>query len=109
MSLQPALPGHALTTLAIGAAGLHADHRWRTLVTAATIRLVLLAEAFTTDDVWDQLDSQGVTTHDNRALGAVMKAMQQCGLIEATTTFLPSSRTVNHHRPVRVWRATQVA
>ena len=77
--------------------------------TAATIRLVLLAEAFTTDDVWDQLDSQGVTTHDTRALEAVMKAMQKCGLIEATTTFLPSSHTINHHRTVRVWRATQVA
>jgi len=109
MSLQHVLPGHNAGTLAIGAAGQHADVRWRTLATAAILRLAFQGGSFTTDDVWTVVEPFGVTTHDNRALGAVMKAMQRTGLIEATTTFLPSTRAVNHNRPVRVWRATQVA
>ena len=107
---QAVLPGHRAATLAVGAAGAHMDHRWKTLATAAVLRLALSASAgFTTDDVWAQLDPHAIVTHDNRALGAVMKAMQKCGLIEATTTFVPSARTVNHNRPVRVWRTKTVA
>ena len=107
MSLQ-VLPGFNAGTLAIGSAGQHADHRWKTLATAAVIRLSMGGE-FTTDDVWAQLEPQGVTTHENRALGAVMKAMQKCGLIAPTDHFRCSARAINHNRPVRIWLAKATA
>ena len=111
MTLQAVVPGHNAGTLAIGAVGQHADLRWKTLATAAVIRLSMQGgghAGFTTDDVWAQLEPQGVTTHENRARGAVMKTRQACGLIAPAQEWRGSARAANHGRPVRVWRG-QVA
>jgi len=82
----------------------HADEAWKQhalQVIASTARA--LGE-FTTDDVWDRLDP-AYSTHEPRALGALMKAMASRGVITATERYRTSKRSECHNRPVRVWRA----
>jgi hypothetical protein len=61
---------------------------------------------FTTDDVWGWLESDMEPgTHDNRAMGAVMRKAQRKGWIEPTDRVRKSTRAVCHSRPVRVWES----
>lgn len=60
---------------------------------------------FTTDLIWSWMDLAGLTTHDNRAMGAVMKKAQAEGWIEPTDRVVKSTRPVCHSRPIRVWRS----
>jgi hypothetical protein len=45
------------------------------------------------------------TTHEPRALGAVMRQLARDGVIEPTDTYAPSGRSQNHNRPQRIWRS----
>jgi len=60
---------------------------------------------FTTDKVWVLMDGVHATTHDNRAMGAVMRKAQAEGWIEPTDRVIKSTRAVCHSRPIRVWRS----
>ena len=61
---------------------------------------------FTTDDIWEQLKTSPLPTpHEPRALGAVMIAVQRCGIITATDKYRQSTRPECHARPIRVWQA----
>jgi len=60
----------------------------------------------TTDDVWWWLELIGKhKTHDNRAMGAVMRKAQAEGWIEPTDRVIKSTRPVCHSRPIRVWKS----
>lgn len=60
---------------------------------------------FTADDVWKLLEPSEASTHEPRAMGAVMQAAARDHLIEATDRTTQSSLARRHARPVRVWRS----
>jgi len=73
-------------------------------IAVSTLRAL---DTFTTDDVWDLLDRNGITTHDRRALGSVMKRLEREGRIAPTGNWQQSRRVECHARPVRVWQAVR--
>lgn len=89
---------------AIDRADAHADEAWKQHAEKVVAWTALALREFTTDDVWDSLDP-AYSTHEPRALGAVMKRMAARGVIVPTDRYQTSKRSECHNRPVRVWRA----
>lgn len=87
---------------AISRVAAHADGDWIDHTLHVIWCLAIAQDTLTTDDVWDALGTDD-TTHEPRALGAVMKKAAQAGYITATDTYRPSARAACHARPVRVW------
>jgi hypothetical protein len=57
-----------------------------------------------TDDIERlRMTRQGPSTHENRALGPLMREAQKNGVCEPTDYWVPSSQRVNHRRHMRVW------
>lgn len=82
----------------------HADEAWKQHALTVIASTAWALGEFTTDDVWDRLDP-AYSTHEPRALGALMKAMATRGVITPTQQYRTSKRSECHNRPVRVWRA----
>ena len=61
---------------------------------------------FTSADARDRLRWRRphVKTHDDRAIGAVMKSLHKAGIIEPTGRYISQQRKRNHCRPLREWR-----
>lgn len=55
------------------------------------------------EEIWDALAVEGVTTHEPRAMGPVMKRLQADKIIEPTGDFMISPSPLGHGRPSRVW------
>ena len=53
----------------------NADEGWKRAAEQTVWEWSQSARPFTTDDVMESLEALGVTTHDNRALGPVMRRM----------------------------------
>lgn len=53
----------------------NADEGWKRAATQVVWEFAQSSNAFTTDDVMEALEGLGVVTHDNRALGPVMRRM----------------------------------
>lgn len=53
----------------------NADEGWKRAAARIVWELSQMPGGFTTDDVMEGLDDMGVVTHDNRALGPVMRRM----------------------------------
>ena len=96
--MQPALWDHQITNVAK-----NATPGWCDAAYAAVVRVASRKLQFTTDDVWQEI--AGPVTHDNRALGAVMRRARTEKVCEPTMQYTPSTRDVCHGRPVRVWRS----
>lgn len=60
----------------------NADEGWKRAAEQAVWDRSRLGRSFTTDDIMDDLDIMGVSTHDNRALGPVMRRMLRKNVIE---------------------------
>jgi hypothetical protein len=82
----------------------HAHAEWLAFALLTVKNLALLGPEFTTDAVWERLDHYGVTTHEPRAMGAVVKRAVRDGLIVSTGRYVKSGRKVNHARPIPVYR-----
>jgi hypothetical protein len=80
-----------------------ASQDWKDRAAFAVSCVILHNTEFTTDKVWaaDPSLDDGVT--ENRAMGGVMSKAKSQGLITPTNRTEPSSRTVSHSRPLRVW------
>lgn len=59
----------------------------------------------TSNDLWELLDQRGITTHDNRAMGALFLRAAREGLLVKTSETVPSTRKSRHAGDVRVWRS----
>lgn len=60
---------------------------------------------FTTCDIWFTLEGLGIAPPEEpRAMAAVITKAKQLGWIKSTDSWRTSARSVNHGRPVRVWR-----
>ncbi len=83
---------------------LHPDPAaWITRALEAVRRVAERYVAFTSDDVWAELD-QDTGAGDNRTLGPVMKLAAVEGYCSATDRTQKSARKSCRH-PVRVWRS----
>lgn len=90
----------------VEAAGEAANEVWMASAQQALRHLCDTGAAFTTDDLWLALEQAGVSTHEPRAMGAVVRRARQAGLI-TPAGYVPSERPVCHGRPVRVWLPTR--
>ena len=60
---------------------------------------------FTTCDIWFTLEGLEIAPPEEpRAMAAVITKAKQLGWIKSTDNWRTSARSVNHGRPVRVWR-----
>jgi hypothetical protein len=88
---------------AISRVEINADPEWMQAALKAVHTLAVSRDTFTTDDVWDALSNVKCTTHEPRAMGAVMRHAAREGTIEASPNYRTSQRVECHGRPVRVW------
>lgn len=95
----------AAAELAIDGVEANADTSWLD-VARGVVRSIPIGLTFTTDDVWRALARASVTvsTHEPRAMGAVMRGLQRDGVVVNTRTYQPSARPECHARPIPVWR-----
>ena len=84
-----------------------ADPYWKQCAALALEYVAQRRDLFTTDAIWHVLAHYypDASTHEPRAMGAVMLGAKRAGLIESTDRFVPSLRGVNHRQPTRVWRS----
>jgi len=94
-----------ITDEAIQRADDHANEAWKKLAAMAVEALSLRGRPFTADDLWDEIEVFGVSTHEPRALGAIMRQAVKSGQIRNTGTFVKSRRPECHQRPIAVWEA----
>lgn len=87
---------------AVQRVGANADPEWYDHALHAIWCLAISRQEITTDDVWDEI-GHALTTHEPRALGAVMQKAARLGYVEATDRYRPSARAACHARPVRIW------
>jgi hypothetical protein len=83
----------------------NASMNWKAAAAAIVRHLAKTEEEFTTDEVWEHLDELGFTTHENRAMGAVMRSAAMESLILKTDRVVPTTRPSANRRPVAVWRS----
>lgn len=94
----------AVTNEAIERAGNHADLDWKIEARFALEACIAAYEYLTTDDVWQLLDERGVhSTHEPRAMGALIREQQKLRRITPTGRYKKSSRIECHNRPVMIW------
>lgn len=83
----------------------NALERWKKLAIESIEKLARRQQFFTTDDVWEHLEMSGCSTHENRAMGSMMRKACNEGWILATDNYIPTRRPDAHRRPVRVWES----
>lgn len=64
--------------------------------------LAYLGALFTSEDILDAVERQGLTTRDTRALGGVLRKAQRDGLIRPVG-WETAQRPTRHSAPVRRW------
>lgn len=102
---EPVLDRRA--AIAAGVAGAqraddHALDDWKHEADEVIERLAYTRPFLDSDDVW----AAGLRpTHENRALGARMKAAARRGLIAPTDEFHATAQVRSHGSPCRVWRS----
>lgn len=87
----------------------HAHQQWLDVAYNAIVTLAQQKDTFTADDLWRIIDWTGATTHEPRAMGAVVKRAVRDGIIEPTGSYVKSARKVNHARPQPVYRGLRRA
>lgn len=103
MTLFDPVDSKAVTDEAVERAGAHADADWMAAALGAVAACARRTSHFTTDDVYAYLTD--ASTHEPRAMGAVMRKAQAAGICQATDQYRPSSRPAAHQNPKRVWQS----
>ena len=78
----------------------NANAEWLKAAWKTVLRLAHTGEAFTSDKVF--LLTRG-STHEPRAMGAVMRKASRSGIIKPTGRWVDTGRKVSHNRPMREW------
>jgi hypothetical protein len=96
----------ALLEEAIERVGLNADQLWALEAFKIVEMLSIQRHDFTTDDVWEWMNQMHpeLTTHEPRAMGAVMRKASSDRLCVPTERYSKSLRPECHRRPIRVWQ-----
>lgn len=82
----------------------NANQEWREAAMFAVLNTAKHMQEFTADDIWFYMPP-GIITHDNRALGPVMRLAMKIGMITTTDQFKLSNRPNLHKCPRRIWRS----
>lgn len=80
-----------------------ANDEWKRAAWTALLKARESLSELTSDDLWP-LIPDGVTTTDNRAMGAVFQRAAREKLLVATDRTRPSNRPETHANPKRIWR-----
>jgi len=94
-------------TLGIEASYRNTSTTWKEEAGAALQLLARMQRFITSEDVIVLLEKKGVTTGNNKAMGAVMSAAQRSGLIKPTGQWQTSKLKRRHGAPVRVWEVAR--
>ncbi len=105
LPLLDLVAGQEARDAALALADAHAAEAFRVAAYAAVGHLARTRSRFIVDDVWRAMGTAAPSTHDKRAMGAVMQRARKDGLIEPTAEFLPSAQRQCHANPRRVWRS----
>lgn len=97
--------GQQLNEEALARVEANADESWKQTASLVVYLVARQNEYLTSDDVWHGLEGATVSTHEPRAMGAILKRAAKDGIIAATDDWRVSSRPECHGRPVRVWRS----
>ena len=98
--------GEIAATAAIDRAKRHANDLWKEVAMNAVRWVAGQNEEFTTDDVWDAIETYypDVHTHEHRAMGAIMRKSANLGICVTTDRTTKTNRVKAHRRPVRIWQ-----
>lgn len=80
----------------------YADLDWKKIASDAVRDCALTMPEFSTNEVWDKINYTGVTTHTNRALGAIMQAAARAGMIKKVG-YIASNKS--HNSPIILWQS----
>ena len=95
-----------ITEEAIDRVERNADEEWKRAAHLAVAAAAQRREQFTTDLVVEIMAERGnVSTHEPRAMGAVMRRAARLGVVAATDVYEQSRNPEAHKRPKRVWRS----
>lgn len=84
------------------------DPKWPAMAAAAVASVARRLAVFTTDDVWEEMDGDGVTGGDPRRMGAIMDQAARDGICTKTDDYQRSVRRECHGRSVSVWASLVV-
>jgi len=76
---------------------------WKEAAQKALVECAKRYQEFTTADVWVIVDAQGLTTSENRAMGAIMQSASRSGMIQRTGRYKETTRVSQHRRPIAIW------
>lgn len=97
--------GDLFAQAAMDAAEAAADEGWLRAARGELKALIEAGEPWTTDHIWYRLEQLGVTTHEPRALGALIRQAAKAGLI-VRRGYTPTTRPEAHARPIPIWSGT---
>lgn len=83
----------------------NANLDWKAAATKYLSYLCRTQAYVTSEDVVLYLKDEGITTHENRAMGGIMTSFANAGIIKATGRFTTSRRPECHKSPVRIWES----
>jgi hypothetical protein len=79
---------------------------WEDKAFSAVVDAAHIYDSFTTDEVWQMLEVWGEKAPaDSRRMGSIIKRAQAENIIRGTFAFRRSHRSINHGRPVRLWKS----
>tara|TARA_B100000287_G_scaffold144271_1_gene136164 strand:+ start:2721 stop:3083 length:363 start_codon:yes stop_codon:yes gene_type:complete len=102
---RPLFPGKQAKEKGMEQGNKNSDEDFKRVATKAIHTYAKSKEFVTANDVWDTLDTLGITTHDNRALGSLFLKAAKNKWIEKTNQTIQSNRETRHAGDVRVWRS----
>lgn len=97
----------AATSAAIQQVEENAAEEWKAEALMAVMWCAKRFPQFTADEVWDRLDSLGVSgPHTPSAIGPIFLQAKRAGAIERTNEWQQHSRFPRRHHALRLWRST---
>lgn len=81
----------------------NAHTEWRTMALSCLYKICNTMPEFTVNDVRDLVEKYLIKTHDNRAMGGVIKTGQKMGWFEPTGRSIPS--LVGHKVHIQIWKS----
>ena len=82
----------------------NAHEEWKDVALEAVYQAALVNGKFIVDEVWRYMPPD-VSTHELRAMGAVMKKAAKAGWIIGTGEYEPSAKVSTHKGLRHVWRS----
>jgi hypothetical protein len=88
--------------IAIRQVDLNANEAWRDAAFNVGVSIAKRQSTMLSEDIAAEIPAW-ITTHEKRAMGAVMKRLQRTGFISPMNSYVKSPSPVGHGRPSLVW------